>query len=114
MKISDSHRQILASIGHTPRTSRYFTSGLTHTSPSIVLGYISHLADAGLIDPPERHDGPYTITDDGRDCLALAQPVPSRYFGNASMTEPYKPPKMESPRTEANRNCEILSAGTPT
>ena len=84
-KISDAQRQILTSIGHAPRTSRYFTTGLTHIAPTVVMSYISHLVDAGLIDAPDRTDGSYTITDAGRDCLALTAPVQSRKYGNFAM-----------------------------
>lgn len=97
IKLKSGELGMLRNIANSPRT----THSLTHVNgvadvqlaPHTVRSYLEHLAEIGLIAAPQRRDGSYVVTDEGREYLdGLPQLVPSTLIANASMKEPYVPP----------------------
>ena len=114
-RLNERQRQILTRLAAAPRNFEDLARAFSDTPRPTLRQYLDALDDEGLIDSPQHHSGAYTLTESGRDWLAVhAERTPPITYGNFSMKPgSYKPARMASPREEANRNCEILSRGTP-
>ncbi len=103
--------KILRMLSMQPCALKAFTEGdlVSTVSNRHIERYLGEMLDDGLI---EHRGDKYYITEDGLAKIA-DQPgiVPSRIYTHAASTQPYVPPKWNSPRPGADDHKRYSSRG---
>jgi hypothetical protein len=118
IKLKAGELALLRAIAHSPRSTRSLThvdnTADVQLAPAALQSYLANLTEHGFIEPPERCDGGFRVTQDGLAHLAeIARALtPSTLICGASMPSgSLVLPKWPAASERVERNKLVLSRG---